>query len=145
MVEEHACRTDLVVQDVQFMFTAGDLCLLRALGGGKLKRRVVGPYTFTRYVGWQGVNAEIVSAAGKHLTVSAANLRPMDPRTHVDRYAHRVEQGGHVNDVAVDEGESADEAVDHGWLEGEPPPDTGSATSGSSITEPPGIVVVAEW
>ena len=86
-----------------------------------------------------------MSVAGKRLTVSAANLRPMDPRTHVDHYACRVEQGGHVNDVAVDAEESADEAVDHGWLEGEPPPDTGSATLGSSITEPPGVVVVAEW
>ena len=50
-----------------------------------------------------------------------------------------------MNDVAVDDKEAVDEAVDHGWLEGEPPPDTGSATSGSSITEPPGVVVVAEW
>ena len=117
--------------------------MLRAPGGGKLKRRVVEPYTFARYVGWRGVNADIVSAAGKRLTVSAANLRPMDPRTHVDRYACRVEQGGHVNDVAVDDERGADEAVDHGWLEGELPPDTGSATSGSSIAEPPGVV--AEW
>ena len=84
MVEEHARRTDLALQDVRFMFTAGDLCLLRAPGGGKLKRQVVGPYTFARSVGWRGVNAEIVSVAGKRLTVSAANLRPMDPRTHVD-------------------------------------------------------------
>ena len=145
MVEEHARRTDLVLQDVRFMFTAGDLCLLRAPGGGKLKRRAIGPYTFARYVGWRGVNAEIVSVAGKRLTVSAANLRPMDPRTHVDRYARRVEQGGHVDDVAVDDEQGADEAVDHGWREGEPPPDTGSATSGSSIAEPPGVVVVAEW
>ena len=145
MVEEHARRTDLVLQDVRFMFTAGDLCLLRAPGGGKLKRRAVGPYTFARYVGWRGVNAEIVSAAGKRLTVSAANLRPMDPRTHVDCYACRVEQGGHVDDVAVDDEGGANEAVDHGWLEGELPPDMGSATLGSSFAEPPGVVVVAEW
>ena len=83
--------------------------------------------------------------AGKRITVSAANLRPMDPHTHVDHYARKVEQGGHVNDVAVDDEAVADEAIDHGWLEGELPPDTGSATSGSSITEPPGVVVVAEW
>ena len=86
-----------------------------------------------------------MGAAGKRITVSAANLRPMDPRMHVDRYAHKVEQGGHVNDVAVDDEGSIDGAVYHGWLEGELPPDTGSATSGSSITEPPGVVVVAEW
>ena len=69
----------------------------------------------------------------------------MDPCTHVDRYARRVEQGGYVDDMAVDDEGGADEAVNHGWLEGELPPDTGSATSGSSIAEPPGIVVVAEW
>ena len=91
------------------------------------------------------MNAEIVGAAGKCITVLAANLRPMDPRTHVDRYARKVEQGGHLNDMAVYDGGSADEAVDHGWLEGELPPDTGSATSGSSIAELPGMVVVAEW
>ena len=51
MVEEHARRTDLAVQDVRFMFTAGALCLLRALGGRKLKRQAVGPNTFARYVG----------------------------------------------------------------------------------------------
>ena len=86
-----------------------------------------------------------MGAARKRITVSAANLRPMEPRRHVDHYACKVEQGGHVNDVAVDDEGSADEAVDHGWLEGELPPDTGSATSGSSITELPGVVVVAEW
>ena len=145
MVEEHACRTDLALQDVWFMFTAGDLCLLRAPGGGKLKQRAVGPYTFACYVGWRGVNAEIVDAAGKRVTVLTANLWPMDPRTHVDRYARKVEQGGHVDNVAVDDEGSADEAVDHGWLEGELPPDMGSATSGSSIAELPGVVVVAEW
>ena len=127
------------------MFTAGDLRLLRAPGGGKLKRQAVGPYTFACYVGWRGVNAEIVGVARKRITVLAANLWPMDPRTHVDRYAPKVEQGGHMNDVAVDDEGLADEAVDHGWLEGELPPDMGSATSGSSITEPPGVVVVAEW
>ena len=79
MVEEHARHTDLALQDVRCMFTAGDLCLLRTPGGGKLKRRAVGPYTFARYEGWRGVNAEIVGAAGKRITVSAANLRPMDP------------------------------------------------------------------
>ena len=83
--------------------------------------------------------------AEKRITVLAANLRPMDLRMHVDRYTRKVEHGGHVNDVAVDDEGSADEAVDHGWLEGELPPDTGSTTSGSSIAEPPGIVVVAEW
>ena len=86
-----------------------------------------------------------MSAAGKRLTVSAANLWPMDLHTHVDRYARTVEQGGHVDDVAMDDEVGADEAVDHGWLEGELPPDTGSATSGTSIMEPPGMVVVAEW
>ena len=105
----------------------------------------MGPYTFAHCVGWRGVNAEIVGTAGKRITVSAANLWPMDPCTHVDRYARKVEQGGHVNDIAVDGEGSADEAIDHGWLEGELPPDTGSATSGSSIAEPPGVVVVAEW
>ena len=47
---------------------------------------------------------------------------------HVDHYARKVEQGGHVNDIAVDGEGSAEEAVNHGWLEGELPPDTGSAT-----------------
>ena len=103
MVEEHARHMDLALQDVQFMFTAADLCLLQAPGGGKLKQRAVGPYTFACYVGWRGVNAEIVGTAGKCITVSAANLQPMDPRTHVDCYACRVEQGGHVNDAAVDD------------------------------------------
>ena len=101
MVEEHARRMDLALQDVRFMFTAGDLCLLRAPGGGKLKRRAVGPYTFARYVGWRGVNAEIVGTAGKRITVLAANLQPMDPCTHVDRYAPKVEQGGHVCNVCL--------------------------------------------
>ena len=91
MVEEHVRRTDLVVQDVRFMFTAGDLCLLRAPVGGKLKRQAVGPNTFAHYVGWRGVNAEIMSVVGKRITVSAANLQPMDPRTHVDHYARKVE------------------------------------------------------
>ena len=52
MIEEHTRQTDLALQDVSFMFSAGDLCLLRAPSGGKLKRRAIGPYTFGCYVGW---------------------------------------------------------------------------------------------
>ena len=86
-----------------------------------------------------------MGTAGTRITVSSTNLRPMDPCTHMDHYAHKVEQGGHMNDVAICDEGLADEAVDHGWLEGELPPDTGSATSGSTITESLGVVVVAEW
>ena len=67
------------------------MCLLHAPGGGKLKRRAVGLYTFLCYTGWCGVNAEITSATGVRLTVSAANLRPLNPLTQVDEYVHRVE------------------------------------------------------
>ena len=74
MIEEHAQQTDLALQDVRFMFSAGDLCLLRAPSSGKLKRCAIGPYTFGRYVGWQGTNAEVVGSDGQRLTVSAANL-----------------------------------------------------------------------
>ena len=58
--------------------------MLPAPSGGKLKRCAVGPYTFVCYVGWHGVNVEIVGLAGKLLTVSAPNLHPMDPCAHVD-------------------------------------------------------------
>ena len=68
------------------MFSAGDLCLLRAPSGGKLKHHTIGPYTFGRCVGWQGTNAEVVGSDGRKLMVSAANLRPLDPQMHVDRY-----------------------------------------------------------
>ena len=82
MVEEHARRADLERMDIRFVFRTGDLCLLRAPTGGKLKRRAVGPFTFVKYVGWRGVNAEIVGVSGKVRTVSAVNLRPLDVRTH---------------------------------------------------------------
>ena len=91
MIEEHALQTDLALQDVSFMFSMGDLCLLRAPSGRKLKRCAIGPYTFGHYVGWQGTNAEVVGSDGRKLTVSAVNLRPLDPRTHVDRYMRRAE------------------------------------------------------
>ena len=91
MVEEHARRTDLPLQDVHFMYYTGDLCLLKAPSGGKLKRRAISPYTFGRYVGWQGTNAEVIGSDGRKLMVSAVNLRPRDPRTHVDRYTRRAE------------------------------------------------------
>ena len=94
------------------------MCLLRAPSGGKLKRRAVGPYTFLRYVGWRGVNAEIAGASGTRLTVSAANLHPMDPRTHVDQYTRRVEQGQPQEETRAS-----------------------SPTSGSSISDPPGVWV----
>ena len=82
MVEEHARRADLERMDIRFVFRTGDLCLLRAPSGGQLKRRAVGPFTFVKYVGWRGVNAEIVGVSGKVRTVSAVNLRPLDVRTH---------------------------------------------------------------
>ena len=81
---------------------------------------------------------------GKRITVSAANLQPMDPHAHVDCYACKVKQGEHMDDVAMNDEGSADKAVNHGWLEGKLPPDMGSTTSGSSIAELPGVVV-AEW
>ena len=91
MIEEHARRTDLALQDVRFMFSVGDLCLLRALSGGKLKHHAIGPYTFGHYVGWQGTNAEVVGSDGRRLTVSVASLQPLDLRMHVDRYRQRAE------------------------------------------------------
>ena len=91
MIEEHAQQTDLALQDVGFMFSAGDQCLLRAPSGGKLKRHTIGPYMFGRYVGWQGMNAEVVGSDGGKLTVSVANLRLLDPRMHVDCYTWQAE------------------------------------------------------
>ena len=91
MIEEHARRTALALQDMRFMFSTGDLCLLRAPSGEKLKNRAISPYTFGRYVGWQGMNAEVVGSDGRKLMVSMVNLQPLDPHTHVDRYTWRAE------------------------------------------------------
>ena len=73
------------------MFSTGDLCLLRAPSGGKLKHHAIGPYTFGHYVGWQGTSSEVVGSDGRKLTVSVANLQLLDPRMHVDCYTQRAE------------------------------------------------------
>lgn len=91
MIEEHARQTDLALQDVRFIFSVGDLCLLRAPSVGKLKRHAIGPYKFGHYMGWRGTNAEVVGSDGRRLMVSAANLRTLDPRTHMDCYTWRAE------------------------------------------------------
>ena len=64
--------------------------------GGKFKHHAVGPYTFVCYLGWHGVNADIIGSAGKLLTVSIANLCPTDPCTHVDWYMRCMELGERV-------------------------------------------------
>ena len=79
MAQEHARRADLAKMDVCYLFGAGDEVLLRSRELGKLKCRATGPYVFRRYVGWRRTNAEIEGAAGRLMTVSAANLLPLHP------------------------------------------------------------------
>ena len=91
IVEEHARCSDLAAQDVWYMFSQGDLCLLCAPGVGKLKTLAVGPYTFLCCTGWRGINAEIVGASGARITVSVTNLCIMNPPTYIDEYIRRIE------------------------------------------------------
>ena len=83
------------------------------------------PVYFLRYTGWRGVNAKIMSATGVQLTVSATNLRPMHPLTHVDEYVRHVELGAVPSECELSEA-----------LPDRP---VSSATSGSSISDPPGV------
>ena len=86
-------RPDLDLVDVRFVFWPGDMVLLQTPWPGKLKARTIEPFTFLHYMGWRGVNARICNIAGVEQVVSAANLKPLNPLTHVDWYLEVVEQG----------------------------------------------------
>ena len=79
MAQEHARQADLAKMDVCYLFGAGDEVLLHSRELGKLKCRATRPYVFRHYVGWRRTNAEIEGAAGRLMTVSAANLLPLHP------------------------------------------------------------------
>ena len=93
MIAEHARRSDLEKLDIRTAFLPGDLCLLRAPSAGKLKRQATGTFTFVRYVGHRGVNAEIVGVQGTLRMISLVNLCPLDHQMHINGYRAVVEEG----------------------------------------------------
>ena len=83
MIRSYLHRKGLADVDVRFCFGPGEAVLQLARRKGKLSPRAWGPYTFIKY-GKTRTTAEIrVQATGKHVLVSAAQLRPMMPERAV--------------------------------------------------------------
>ena len=78
MLEQYQRRSDLADFDVRFIFSPGDMVLLRQREKGKMKTRSTGPHAFLRYEGRLGTVAVINGPANRELKVSAANLIPVD-------------------------------------------------------------------
>ena len=78
MLEQYQRRSDLADYDVRFIFSPGDLVLLKQREKGKMKTRSTGPHTFVRYEGKLGTVAVIIIGPGRELKVSASNLLPVD-------------------------------------------------------------------
>ena len=78
MLDQYARRTDLADYDVRFIFSPGDMVLLKQREKGKMKPRSTGPHTFLRYEGKLGTVAVIIMHPGRELKVSASNLLPVD-------------------------------------------------------------------
>ena len=88
MLEQYQRRADLADYDVRFIFSPGDMVLLKQREKGKMKTKSTGPHTFVRYEGKLGTVAVIIVTPGRELKVSASNLLPVDShlarRRHVD-------------------------------------------------------------
>ena len=86
----------------------------------------MGPYIFKRYIGWKGVNAEVVQpGSGTTQEISAGNIIPMHPASQqvnlktLEEYVKSQSRGFKTSE----EGE-ADSSVD----------------SGSSTSNSPGVI-----
>ena len=90
MLEQYQQRSDLAEYDVRFIFSPGDMVLLKQREKGKMKTRSTGPHTFVRYEGKLGTVAVILITPGRELKVSAGNLLPVDSHLAQRRHVSTV-------------------------------------------------------
>lgn len=127
MYEAYQRRTDLAKMDVRFIFSPGDRVLLKQRERGKMKTRSTGPHVFVRYEGKLGTVAVVIVGTGRELKVSASNLLP------VDGWMARQRDVAHV----FPDPQPATSP-------GSPQQSTWGASSGDTVSLPPGVRVVPE-
>ena len=76
MIETYLKRPDLGQVDVRYVFSAGDLVLMRQRQPHKTVAKSMGPYKFVEYRGANRLVATIRDNRGKLIETSVANLLP---------------------------------------------------------------------
>lgn len=76
MVRNYAGRSDLADLDLRTEFQTGDKVLVRTALPGKFSSKAKGPFMFSRYIGANGLAAEVIDRGGKAKREAIANLRP---------------------------------------------------------------------
>lgn len=76
MVAQYARRPGLSPIDNRTILTPGCKVIMRQRQPGKMKLKATGPYTFLRFVGRQGLGAELMDQGGHTLRASLSNVLP---------------------------------------------------------------------